>query len=67
MLIPTVLKKTLSVENAGVAFVKGGNERNDFFEKKNKQTVMYDERVRANKAMDYQYQGRTDLGMNSVR
>ena len=38
MLIPTVLKKTLSVENAGVAFVKGGNERNDFFEKKkNKQ------------------------------
>ena len=30
-----------SVENAGVAFVKGANERNEFFEKKtktNKQT-----------------------------
>ena len=37
-----------SVENAGVAFVKGTNERNEFFEK-NKQTVMYDEQVRTNK------------------
>ena len=29
-----------SAENAGVAFVKGANERNEFFEK-NKQIVMY--------------------------
>ena len=54
-----------SVENASVAFVKGADERNDFFEK-NKQTVMYDEQVRTNKAKDYQSQGRTDLGMNFV-
>ena len=40
-----------SVENAGVAFVKGANERNDLFEK-NKQTVMYDEQVRMNKAKE---------------
>ena len=26
-----------SVENSGVAFVKGADERNGFFEKKNKQ------------------------------
>ena len=26
-----------SVENAGVAFVKGANERNEFFERVNKQ------------------------------
>ena len=38
-----------SVENAGVAFVKGANERNKFFEKK---TVMYDERAQTNKAND---------------
>ena len=38
-------------KNAGVAFVKGADERNEFFEK-NKQTVMYDERVWTNKAKD---------------
>ena len=43
-------KKNQSVENAGVAFVKGADERNKLFEKKNKQSVMYDEQVRANKA-----------------
>ena len=43
--------KSQSVENPGVAFVKGANERNEFFKKKkNKQTVMYDEQVRTNKA-----------------
>ena len=43
-----------SVENAGVAFVKGASERNEFFENNNnnKQTVMYDEQVRTNKARD---------------
>ena len=40
-----------SVENAGVAFVMGADERNEFFEK-NKQTVMYDEQVRKNKVKD---------------
>ena len=40
-----------SVENAGGAFFKGANERNEFFWK-NKQTVMYDELVRTNKAKD---------------
>ena len=40
-----------SVENAGVAFVKGANERNAFFEK-DKQIVMYDEQVRTKKAKD---------------
>ena len=40
-----------SVENAGVAFVKGAHERNEFFEK-HKRTVMYDEQVRKNKAKD---------------
>ena len=34
--------KNQSVENAGVAFVKKANERNEFFEK-NEQTVIYDE------------------------
>ena len=43
--------KDQSVKNAGVAFVKGANERNEFFEK-NKQIVMYDERVQTNKAKD---------------
>ena len=37
--------KNQSVENAGVAFVKGANERNVFFFL-NKQTVVYDEQVR---------------------
>ena len=40
-----------SVENTGVAFVKGANERNEFFEKINKK-AMYDEEVRTNKARD---------------
>ena len=53
--------KNQSVENAGVAFVKGANERNEFFVKY-KQTVMYDEEVQTNKAKDYQCQGRTDMG-----
>ena len=40
-----------SLQNAGVAFVKGADERNKFLEK-NKQSVMYVEQVRANKAKD---------------
>ena len=40
-----------SVENADVAFVKWAVERNKFFEKK-KQSVMYDEHMRANQAKD---------------
>ena len=40
-----------SVEKADVAFVKGADERNKFFEKY-KQSVMYDEQVWANKAKD---------------
>ena len=55
-----------SVEDAGVAFVKGAYERNCYFEKKSKQTVIYNEEVRTNKAKDYQSQGRTDLGINFV-
>ena len=54
-----------SVENAGVAFVKGANERNELFEK-NKQPVMYNEQVQTNKTKGQQSQGRNDLGMNSV-
>ena len=48
-------------------FFKGAYERNDYFEK-NKQTKIqvYDEQIRTNKAKDYQSQGQTDLGMNSV-
>ena len=48
-------RKTLlneSVENAGVAFVKGANEINQVFFFKNKETVMYDEQVWMNKAKD---------------
>ena len=44
-----------SVKNAGVAFVKGAYERNDYFEK-NKQTAIYDEQVWTNKVKDYQSQ-----------
>ena len=40
-----------SVQYAGVAFVKGADERNKFFEK-NKQSVMYDKQVRASNAKD---------------
>ena len=36
-------KKDQNVENAGVAFVKGANERNEFFEKINKQFCMTNE------------------------
>ena len=42
--------KILSFGNAGVAFDKGADERNDF--EKNKQSVMYDEQKRAKKAKD---------------
>ena len=49
--IRTISEKDQSIENAGVTVVKGANERNEFFEK-NKQSVMYDEQVRANKAKD---------------
>ena len=42
----------IKVENTGVTFVKGANERNKFFEKKNKQSVMYGEQVGANTAKD---------------
>ena len=44
-------KRNQSIENAGGAFVKGANERNEFFEKKkvHKRTVMYDEQIRTNK------------------
>ena len=40
-----------SVENADVAFVKEADERTKLLEK-NKQSVVYDEQVRANKAKD---------------
>ena len=43
--------KNQSVENAGVAFVKGANEQMNSLEKI-KKTVLYDERVRTNKAKD---------------
>ena len=36
--------------NAGVSFVKGANERNEFFEKINKQYTIYDKQVQTNKA-----------------
>ena len=55
-----------SVENGGVLFIKEATERNEFFEK-NKQTEIYDEQSRTNKAKDLQSQERTDLGMNPVR
>ena len=45
-----------SVKKPGVAFPKGADERNEFFEKK------HEEQVRTNKAKDYQSQGRTDFG-----
>ena len=48
-LVEGSLKK--SVENAGVAFVKGANERNEFPEK-NKQTLIHYEQVQTNKAKD---------------
>ena len=43
-------EKNLSVENAVVAFVKGANERSEFFgKKKNKTALIHDEQVRTNK------------------
>ena len=55
-----------SVEDAGVAFVKGANERKEFFEK-NKQTVIYDKqagRIRqsTNTLRDELVWGRTPSG-----
>ena len=47
----SAIKANQSVENTGMAFVKEANKRNKFFEK-NKQAVMYVERIRANKAKD---------------
>ena len=44
-------KKKQSVENAGVAFVKGATEINSVFEK-NKQTVTYEGQIRTNKVKD---------------
>ena len=58
--ISHISEKNQNVENAGMAFVKGANERNEFFGKINKQ-------VRTNRAKYQQSQGRTDLGMNSVK
>ena len=48
-----ICSQNQSVENPGVAFVKGANGSNELFEK-NKQTVMYDE----------QGKGRTISGTN---
>ena len=45
------VEKNQSIENAGVAFVKGTNKRIELLWK-NKQTVMYDEQVRTNKFKD---------------
>ena len=45
----TITNNNQSVENAGVAFVKGTDERIFFL---NKQSVMNDEQVRTNKAKD---------------
>ena len=42
-------KKNQSVENPGMAFVKGANERIEFL---NKRTIMYEEKVWTNKAKD---------------
>ena len=50
-LCPIKIEENQSAENAGVAFVKVANERNEYFWE-NKQTVMYDEQVRTNKAKD---------------
>ena len=47
----TFLRINHSVENTGVAFVKGANDRNESFENI-KQTLIYDEQVRTNKAKD---------------
>ena len=41
------IQKIKALKNAGVAFVKGADERNKFFEK-NKQSVMFDEHVWVN-------------------
>ena len=51
MIFFLLTKHYQSIENASVAFVKKASERNELFEK-NKQTGMYDEQVRTNKAED---------------
>ena len=56
-----ILIKNQSVENAGVVFVKGANERNDFFEKINKQRYMWEA------IWDEQGKWLSDLGMNTFR
>ena len=59
-----IIEVNQSVENAGVAFLNGANERKKkemSSLKKNKQTVIYEEQVRTNKAKDYQSQGRTGV------
>ena len=45
------MQQIKALKNTGVAFVKGANERNEFFEN-NKQTVMYDEQFRTNEVKD---------------
>ena len=47
--IPITVAYNQNVENAGVAFVKAANERNELFKKK---TGMYSKRIRTNKAND---------------
>ena len=60
------INKDQSVENAGVAFVKGASERNDFFTKINKQLYVTNKsgrtRQRTNNLRD-----ELIWGMNSVR
>ena len=41
--------------------------RKYIFEKKNKQTILYDEQARTKKPNDKKAQGRTNFGMNTVR
>ena len=50
--LSSVNKCDQGVENVGLAFVKEANERNEFFEKINKQFLMYGEQVRSNKVKD---------------
>ena len=51
-------KKNQIVENAGVAFVKGADERNGFFEKK----VIYDEQVQTKKGKGLRISGTNGSG-----
>ena len=45
----TMIVSYQSVDNAGVAVVKGSNERNEFFEKVNRQLCMTNKSVRKRK------------------